>query len=290
MPTAMARHANVAAVALSAAHTRCRSSNIRSNTRPNDSSCSARARLTTPDANPSNPTGAAYSRDELAKLAEVIVKKDVTVLSDEIYEKLVYDGARFTSIASISERVKKNTIVVNGFSKAFSMTGWRLGYAAGKVLAGKMGGGSGHPAVLVGKDTQMPGYLVLVATLGGTQVYDQTLSVTLAAGATRDYPFPTYTLGAAARTGQLLWTATVTDQDPDVDQATATTWLGRTRSDDAVGIDRGSSTDKMPPEAIAPGVDVGSGAGGGCSSAGGGAGFAALTALGLAILRRRARA
>lgn len=80
---------------------------------------------------PCNPTGATYSRDELAAIAEVCVREQIWVISDEIYEKLLYDGQRFTSIASLGESIKKLTVVVNGFSKAFSMTGWRLGWAAG---------------------------------------------------------------------------------------------------------------------------------------------------------------
>jgi aspartate aminotransferase len=88
---------------------------------------------------PSNPTGAAYSKAELEALAHVIVKKDITVLSDEIYEKLVYDGFQFTSIASLGEEVKKRTILVNGLSKSHSMTGWRIGYvAADKDLVAAM--------------------------------------------------------------------------------------------------------------------------------------------------------
>jgi aspartate aminotransferase len=88
---------------------------------------------------PSNPTGAAYTREELAALAEVIVRRDITVLSDEIYEKLVYDGFAFASIASFGEEIKKRTILVNGLSKAFSMTGWRIGYvAADKDLVAAM--------------------------------------------------------------------------------------------------------------------------------------------------------
>ena len=79
---------------------------------------------------PSNPTGAAYTADELKALAEVIVRRDITVLSDEIYEKLVYDGFRFSSIAQFGEEIKKRTILVNGLSKAYSMTGWRIGYVA----------------------------------------------------------------------------------------------------------------------------------------------------------------
>ncbi len=80
---------------------------------------------------PCNPTGAVYSKDELEALAEVCVREQIWVLSDEIYEKLLYDGVPFTSIASLNPKIKKLTVVINGFSKAFSMTGWRLGYAAG---------------------------------------------------------------------------------------------------------------------------------------------------------------
>ncbi len=80
---------------------------------------------------PCNPTGAAYSREDLEAIADVCVREDLWVLSDEIYERLLYDGARFVSIASLGEKIKKRALVVNGFSKAFSMTGWRLGYAAG---------------------------------------------------------------------------------------------------------------------------------------------------------------
>jgi aspartate aminotransferase len=88
---------------------------------------------------PSNPTGAAYTKDELKALAEVIVRRDITVLSDEIYEKLIYDGFEFASIAQFGEEIKKRTILVNGLSKAYSMTGWRIGYvAADKALVEAM--------------------------------------------------------------------------------------------------------------------------------------------------------
>jgi aspartate/methionine/tyrosine aminotransferase len=80
---------------------------------------------------PCNPTGAAYTREELEEIAKICVREQIWVVADEIYEKLLYDGQRFTSIASLGEQIKKLTIVINGFSKAFSMTGWRLGYAAG---------------------------------------------------------------------------------------------------------------------------------------------------------------
>lgn len=88
---------------------------------------------------PSNPTGAAYTEEELKRIADVIVRRGVTVLSDDIYEKLVYDGFRFVSIASFGEEIRKRTIVVNGLSKAYSMTGWRIGYlAADKDLVAAM--------------------------------------------------------------------------------------------------------------------------------------------------------
>jgi len=81
--------------------------------------------------NPSNPTGAAYNKNELEELAEVIIKHDLYVLSDEIYEKLVYDDFKFYSFAQIKPEIKERVIIVNGLSKSYSMTGWRLGYAAG---------------------------------------------------------------------------------------------------------------------------------------------------------------
>ena len=88
---------------------------------------------------PSNPTGAAYSKAELEALAQVIVKKDITVLSDEIYENLVFGSARHWSIAQMSREAFERTIVVNGLSKSFAMTGWRMGYvAADKDLVAAM--------------------------------------------------------------------------------------------------------------------------------------------------------
>ncbi len=80
---------------------------------------------------PCNPTGACYTRAELAELAEVCLARGLWVVSDEIYEKLIYDGRSFTSIAALGEQIKARTVVVNGLSKSYSMTGWRVGYAAG---------------------------------------------------------------------------------------------------------------------------------------------------------------
>jgi aspartate aminotransferase len=88
---------------------------------------------------PSNPTGAAYSRAELEAIAEVALKNNLTIVTDDIYEKLIYDDFEFTSIASVSKEVCASSVVLNGVSKAYSMTGWRIGYAAGpKELIGAM--------------------------------------------------------------------------------------------------------------------------------------------------------
>jgi aspartate aminotransferase len=80
---------------------------------------------------PCNPTGSAYTREELTKIAEITVAKNIYVISDEIYEKIVYDGFGFVSIASLGEEIRKKTIVVHGVAKTYSMTGWRIGYTAG---------------------------------------------------------------------------------------------------------------------------------------------------------------
>src|SRR5512135_836389 len=88
---------------------------------------------------PSNPTGLAYDRDALAAIAKVAVKHGIYVISDEIYEKIVYDGFRHVSIASLGDDIKALTLTVNGLSKSHAMTGWRLGYAAGpKDVIGAM--------------------------------------------------------------------------------------------------------------------------------------------------------
>lgn len=79
---------------------------------------------------PGNPTGAVYSEAELLALGEIALGEDIVILSDEIYEKLVYGEAKHVSIASLSKELYDLTITVNGFSKAYSMTGWRLGYTA----------------------------------------------------------------------------------------------------------------------------------------------------------------
>ncbi|MFC1566974.1 pyridoxal phosphate-dependent aminotransferase [bacterium] len=78
---------------------------------------------------PSNPTGAIYDETVIAKIAELAIKNDIYVISDEIYEEIIYDK-KHVSIASLNEDIKKRTIVINGVSKSFAMTGWRIGYAA----------------------------------------------------------------------------------------------------------------------------------------------------------------
>ncbi|MGX5467075.1 aspartate transaminase AspB, partial [Bacillus toyonensis] len=80
---------------------------------------------------PSNPTGMIYSKEELQQLGEVCLEHNILIVSDEIYEKLIYGGAEYTSIAQLSNALKEQTLIINGVSKSHSMTGWRIGYAAG---------------------------------------------------------------------------------------------------------------------------------------------------------------
>ncbi|WP_338379248.1 aminotransferase class I/II-fold pyridoxal phosphate-dependent enzyme, partial [Enterococcus faecium] len=78
---------------------------------------------------PSNPTGMVYTKEELKALGEICLEKGILIVSDEIYEKLMYDGHQHVSIAEISPELKAQTIIINGVSKSHSMTGWRIGYA-----------------------------------------------------------------------------------------------------------------------------------------------------------------
>ena len=80
---------------------------------------------------PSNPTGTLYSKEELEELGEVALKHDIIIVSDEIYEKLIYGDEAHVSIAQISDELKDRTVIINGVSKSHAMTGWRIGYAAG---------------------------------------------------------------------------------------------------------------------------------------------------------------
>ncbi len=94
---------------------------------------------------PSNPTGMVYTREELLNLSEILIEKSIFCISDEIYEKIIYDGQKHISIATFGEDIKKLTVVINGVSKAYSMTGWRIGYAAGpKEIIQAMSNLQGH--------------------------------------------------------------------------------------------------------------------------------------------------
>ncbi len=101
--------------------------------------------------NPSNPTGMIYTKEELEALAAVCIKHDLYILADEIYYKLIYDGLEFTSIASLGEDVKERTLLVNGVSKSYAMTGWRIGYCAAnkqiaKIMSNFLSHSTGAPA------------------------------------------------------------------------------------------------------------------------------------------------
>ncbi len=88
--------------------------------------------------NPSNPTGSVYTKEELLEICNYLTERNITILADEIYERFTYD-VDFTSIASLSDKIKDNTILINGHSKTYAMTGWRLGYlAAPKHVASKV--------------------------------------------------------------------------------------------------------------------------------------------------------
>ena len=82
---------------------------------------------------PSNPTGAVYSKGVLRKIGELAVSKNLLIITDEIYEKLIYDGIKHVSLASLGKKIKEHTITVNGVSKTYAMTGWRIGYTAASL-------------------------------------------------------------------------------------------------------------------------------------------------------------
>ncbi len=86
---------------------------------------------------PSNPTGIVYTKDELERIAEIALKHQIVVISDEVYEHLVYGGLKHTSIAFLNDEMKKLTVVVNGVSKTYAMTGWRIGYLAAELPLAK---------------------------------------------------------------------------------------------------------------------------------------------------------
>lgn len=115
---------------------------------------------------PSNPTGAVYTEEEIKKIAHVCEKHGIIVISDEIYEKLIYGGGKHYSIAQVSPEMKELTIVVNGVSKSYAMTGWRLGYlAAPAAVAKAVGSFQSHTTSNVNTMTQ---YAAIAALEGDT--------------------------------------------------------------------------------------------------------------------------
>ncbi len=132
--------------------------------------------------NPSNPTGMVYSAEQLKPLMDVCVRHDLYVISDEIYYGLVYDGKPFTSVAAMGEEVKKHTILINGVSKSYAMTGWRIGYALAepeiaKVMSSYVSHSTGSPCSISQK----------AALQGLTAPQEETDTMREAFQARRDY-------------------------------------------------------------------------------------------------------
>ena len=103
--------------------------------------------------NPSNPTGMLYTKEELQAIAEVCVKYDLYIISDEIYSGLVYDDKEFISMAALGEKVKERTVLITGVSKSYAMTGWRIGFSASnptiaKVMANYLSHSTGAPSTI----------------------------------------------------------------------------------------------------------------------------------------------
>jgi len=120
--------------------------------------CTARTRAIVLN-NPSNPTGAVYTRAQIEALAAVVLEKDLLVVSDDIYRQLVYGDAAYVSIASINPEVGKRTVLVDGASKTYAMTGWRIGYTAGPLPLIKA------MAKIQGQSTSNPTHVSQIATL-----------------------------------------------------------------------------------------------------------------------------
>ncbi|MEZ4365913.1 MAG: pyridoxal phosphate-dependent aminotransferase [Kofleriaceae bacterium] len=109
--------------------------------------------------NPSNPTGAVYTRAQIEALAEVVLERDLLVISDDIYRQLVYGDARYASIAAVSPALAERTILVDGVSKTYAMTGWRIGYTAGPTALIKAMG------KIQGQSTSNPSHAAQLATI-----------------------------------------------------------------------------------------------------------------------------
>jgi aspartate aminotransferase len=120
--------------------------------------CTARTRAILLN-NPSNPTGAVYTRKQIEALAEVVVEKDLLVVSDDIYRQLVYGDAEYVSLAAVGPEVAKRTILVDGASKTYAMTGWRVGYTAGPLPLIKA------MAKVQGQSTSNPTHISQIAAL-----------------------------------------------------------------------------------------------------------------------------
>ena len=120
--------------------------------------CSGRTRAIVLN-NPSNPTGAVYTRAQIEALAKVVVERDLLVISDDIYRQLVYGDAEYVSIAAVSPEVAARTILVDGVSKTYAMTGWRIGYTAGPLPLIKA------MAKIQGQSTSNPTHIAQVAAL-----------------------------------------------------------------------------------------------------------------------------
>lgn len=120
--------------------------------------CSPRTRAIVLN-NPSNPTGAVYTKAQIEALAAVCVEKDLLIISDDIYRQLVYGDAAYHSIAAVSPEVAKRTILVDGVSKTYAMTGWRIGYTAGPLTLIKA------MAKIQGQSTSNPTHISQIATL-----------------------------------------------------------------------------------------------------------------------------
>jgi aspartate aminotransferase len=109
--------------------------------------------------NPSNPTGAVYSRKQVEAVAQAVIEKDILVISDDIYRQLVYGDAEYVSIAKLGPDIAKRTILVDGVSKTYAMTGWRIGYTAGPLPLIKA------MAKIQGQSTSNPAHVAQIATL-----------------------------------------------------------------------------------------------------------------------------
>lgn len=132
--------------------------------------------------NPSNPSGMVYDREELRALADICVKHDIYIISDEIYYALTYDGASFTCMAALGDEVKKHTILVNGVSKSYAMTGWRIGYALAEpeiaqVMSRYTSNSTGSPCTI----SQRAALAGLIAPQGEVEIMRQAFQ------ARRDY-------------------------------------------------------------------------------------------------------